>query len=347
MSDFAAVGITKGPSAFARGASFLPLIMTVALFALPAAGAFAASFDCHRATREAEKTICADTELSKLDEQLATAYENEQPRDSHPAAVKSVQRQWIRLRNDCGQGTECLRRLYEERLADLNAGDTAIFKFQGFPSPDSRDPRGRNIAYSPPIGESLWSFVAAKLPHHDPHDPERAQFARIGADSFLVVSAGFYVAHPSLGKLEHLDKLPNDTNEADVNEFRSLPDNGQWLLLRVDHLSLGILTTSFWTIFIHPSRGAEPVVTTASLGTFTADENGECPGDGEPAQLPADQHVARHVEHTEFSDFDHHGSTDGVVIYLAEQNCVTRATVHKALTFVNTGAELKLTDDAR
>jgi uncharacterized protein len=34
----------------------------------------AASFDCAKAQSKVEKIICADAELSKLDEDLATAY---------------------------------------------------------------------------------------------------------------------------------------------------------------------------------------------------------------------------------------------------------------------------------
>jgi uncharacterized protein len=83
-----------------------------------AAQAFSASFDCAHATTSTEKMICADTVLSKLDEQLATIYQmtlNDLP-DDHVTHIRQDQRDWLITRNACGTDSTCLQDGMKRRI---------------------------------------------------------------------------------------------------------------------------------------------------------------------------------------------------------------------------------------
>lgn len=93
----------------------------VAIALLPSQSAQAASFDCSRARTPTEIAICANPEVSSLDEDLAGLYRsllNQLP--AHQAdQVRQEQRSWIKARNSCGADIDCLRARYEERSARL------------------------------------------------------------------------------------------------------------------------------------------------------------------------------------------------------------------------------------
>ncbi len=57
----------------------------------------AASFDCHKASSPMERSICADSELSKADEQLATAYKAALAplSETGKKAIADGQRSWL------------------------------------------------------------------------------------------------------------------------------------------------------------------------------------------------------------------------------------------------------------
>lgn len=79
----------------------------------------ASSFDCASAGSKSEKAICADADLSRLDEQLAERWRATLASVPDPKALKTDQRQWLKNRNGCGDLTACLRRQYLMRLAEL------------------------------------------------------------------------------------------------------------------------------------------------------------------------------------------------------------------------------------
>lgn len=79
------------------------------------ADAGAASFDCKVAHGPIETTICADAALSRLDEQLATAYAHARAADP---GTKAAQLAWLKTRNACADAA-CLRQAYETRIAAL------------------------------------------------------------------------------------------------------------------------------------------------------------------------------------------------------------------------------------
>ncbi|EBR0128719.1 hypothetical protein DNU54_16590 [Salmonella enterica subsp. enterica serovar Ajiobo] len=73
------------------------ILLASLLVASPAA--FAASFDCQKASTEIEHKICDNERLSKLDEQLSSTYSialKANPGDAD--TLKTVQRQWINMR---------------------------------------------------------------------------------------------------------------------------------------------------------------------------------------------------------------------------------------------------------
>ncbi|EAO3264101.1 DUF1311 domain-containing protein, partial [Salmonella enterica] len=73
------------------------ILLASLLVASPAA--FAASFDCQKASTEVEHKICDNERLSKLDEQLSSTYSialKANPGDAD--TLKTVQRQWINMR---------------------------------------------------------------------------------------------------------------------------------------------------------------------------------------------------------------------------------------------------------
>jgi len=78
----------------------------------------AASFDCDKATTKVEKMICADAELSKLDEELAAVYKTALQNAQQTSSIQQVQKQWLKGRNGCADAA-CVKQAYEARLKEL------------------------------------------------------------------------------------------------------------------------------------------------------------------------------------------------------------------------------------
>ena len=93
--------------------------MSLAVLALVPLAGQAASFDCKKASTEVEQAICADPELSRLDEQLSKAYK--QALQKGPKAqVQAAQKAWLKERNTrCGAYAACLQYQYYRRIAQL------------------------------------------------------------------------------------------------------------------------------------------------------------------------------------------------------------------------------------
>ena len=83
---------------------------------------FAASFDCDKTTTPTEKAICADSQLSALDDQLLQSYKNALAHTSDPNALTAAQRSWLsQKRNTCRGDITCLQQAYTARLTVLDA----------------------------------------------------------------------------------------------------------------------------------------------------------------------------------------------------------------------------------
>ena len=90
---------------------FIALLLSLAAPSLLSAQ----SFDCRRATRADERTICGSEVLSQLDRSLSALYAL---RKSDQAVARD-QRLWLSTRAECNADVGCLRKAYLDRLEEL------------------------------------------------------------------------------------------------------------------------------------------------------------------------------------------------------------------------------------
>ena len=77
----------------------------------------AASFECSKASSYVEKLVCEDAELSKLDDELASAYKARMLEGKSSNEV-SEQRRWLVKRDQC-RDRKCVKGAYYQRLTQL------------------------------------------------------------------------------------------------------------------------------------------------------------------------------------------------------------------------------------
>jgi uncharacterized protein len=92
----------------------------LAMSFVPAA-ACAASFDCARASSATEKRICADAQLSRDDESVATAYRLALAATPLPFALRDDQRRWIAEIRDKSANNADLRTALIDRATQLTS----------------------------------------------------------------------------------------------------------------------------------------------------------------------------------------------------------------------------------
>lgn len=85
------------------------------IFVLITVSLFGASFDCTKAKSDAEKAICQDDELSKLDEELNKVYKEVLGKDDNKDNLKQDQHKWIEERGKCNN-VDCIQQSYVNRL---------------------------------------------------------------------------------------------------------------------------------------------------------------------------------------------------------------------------------------
>lgn len=102
--------------------------------------AFAAGFDCAKASSVVEKLICADTELSKADEELSGLYERALASSAKPGEFKKEQISWIRTVRDPCRNKECLAAAYKKRIGVLSDPAPAEEYYLREPFPTGKDP---------------------------------------------------------------------------------------------------------------------------------------------------------------------------------------------------------------
>ena len=93
----------------------LTRLITILLFSFLVSPLQAASFDCNKAVTKTEKAICADPELSSLDNLLASAW-----RVAKNKVSLEDQRNWMEIRDRCAT-EECLRKEMGIRIGVLLA----------------------------------------------------------------------------------------------------------------------------------------------------------------------------------------------------------------------------------
>lgn len=100
--------------------------------ALLPATAHSASFDCKKAATWVEKRVCANSELSKLDDAMAEKYKRDlaNTSDYEDSGIFKDnmiidQRRWLRFQRNTCADTECLIREYKEYIEDKNYNGVA------------------------------------------------------------------------------------------------------------------------------------------------------------------------------------------------------------------------------
>lgn len=96
------------------------ILLAAGLMALVhAPQAYAAGFDCSKASSAIEKAICADPGLSTLDGELSAVYSKALASAPDREALKGEQRQWLtQIRNKC-LDNQCLAEVYRKRIAEI------------------------------------------------------------------------------------------------------------------------------------------------------------------------------------------------------------------------------------
>lgn len=98
-------------------ACLLALPLCVMLFS--AINGESASFDCSKSRTFQEKAICADPQLSELDEKLDAAYKQALKISRHPEDLKKGQKEWIKKeRNPC-RDAAWMKIIYQQRINNL------------------------------------------------------------------------------------------------------------------------------------------------------------------------------------------------------------------------------------
>lgn len=100
----------------------------------------AASFDCRKASTPVEKAICADQELSRLDDLLVASYKESLRVSSNPEKLKVRQRSWLQNERNVCRDIECIRAAYATRIGELNELAKLNSLPQSSPSPSEGKP---------------------------------------------------------------------------------------------------------------------------------------------------------------------------------------------------------------
>lgn len=84
-----------------------------------------ASFDCKKAATGAEKTVCTNAELSKLDDAMANKYKrdlaniaNEEDIETYKNNMIIDQKLWLNFQRNTCKDTKCLIREYKEHIGE-------------------------------------------------------------------------------------------------------------------------------------------------------------------------------------------------------------------------------------
>lgn len=100
------------------------IIMPVLIFfllLLLSSLSWSASFDCSKAKGFIEQTICSDSVLSQLDDELSKAYNNARDTADQPDLIRKMQNNWIaNIRSKC-TNNRCLENTYKKQITESNS----------------------------------------------------------------------------------------------------------------------------------------------------------------------------------------------------------------------------------
>jgi len=160
--------------------------------ALLANHAEAASFDCKKASTAAEKLICADSDLSSLDEKLQRSYQTALEAVDSFSRPKLIteQRNWItHVRNICAESS-CLSKAYTARIDVLDGSKGIINNLGRCSIPDAGS--CRSVVYYRDPSFRISSFNRTLLANR--------RSARVaGCDRLIDLPVGFANSNHSFG----------------------------------------------------------------------------------------------------------------------------------------------------
>ena len=83
----------------------------------------AVDFSCREASNAAERTICRDGQLGRLDDQMAVVYGRLWSVADHRdrLRLRTAQHQFLGARNACGWDAKCIRGAYLDQLSVLDS----------------------------------------------------------------------------------------------------------------------------------------------------------------------------------------------------------------------------------
>lgn len=81
---------------------------------------FAPSFDCLKANNGAERLICSDRDLSKLDVALNQEYIKSRDASSNKLKLRAEQLEWIKTKRNSCSDKACMVETYRERISQLS-----------------------------------------------------------------------------------------------------------------------------------------------------------------------------------------------------------------------------------
>ena len=139
-------------------------------FAFLCGSSHAASFDCRVAGTPVEKLVCSDAQLSKMDEDLAHAYNRivANLNADNKREFIQAQRSWLKNSRSLCDDVACLRRAYETRIQILAACDAACgdlvesYTFDGEKHNliTMQDPNERNRSFNQDLLKQNFNTVA-------------------------------------------------------------------------------------------------------------------------------------------------------------------------------------------
>ena len=143
----------------------------------------AVSFDCSKASRPYEKTICTSVELSALDDELNAIYKKVL---SINPEIKSSQREWIQASRTCESNTatlnSCIKNSYSNRIIVLakNKMPTEVTRVDPV-TPEAGGKKNDSVAMNSVPSETLQQQKPQSLPQAEPKKPE------LGANQIILM----------------------------------------------------------------------------------------------------------------------------------------------------------------
>jgi uncharacterized protein YecT (DUF1311 family) len=153
------------------------------------------SFDCTRATSQANRTICATPDLAALDRELSNVFINTLGQAStDPKALRAEEAAWLTgVRNRCADAA-CLRAAYRSRIAALKdrslraASPAAYAETRPFPAPAALLAEARAL-----VGKPCGGYFAAG------GGPQIRGFSRVPGFSPVILNGAVAAAGAKAG----------------------------------------------------------------------------------------------------------------------------------------------------